>query len=300
MFSHLALLNHHKRIHTDGTDGQQHQPQTETIAVVNAQGLVQTQNIITDNGQMGQIQIVATEALEPATSVLQQAQQQHAAATTAVNANAAATNEVTINTQAGVKPLKLEQSKCITCGTHILQPIKRKGPKIVRCDTCMQNEQSAAVAVQQQQHQQQQPTQIFVAPDGEIKFEMNELPSGTSESSMDSLNAQNIMQQQITPVQIISTTGQTQAQLQQIVAQQQAGVGIASTSNSVKRENPSPPPPGHHPVKKRNTQHMTKCQKCNGSGVIYVNSSGLNSSSKSNQNQQQQQQNEQIGQPKTE
>lgn len=62
------------------------------------------------------------------------------------------------------------------------------------------------------------------------------------------------------PVQIISTTPQAQAQLQQIVAQQTGGT-------TPKRE---PSSSGHHPVKKRNSQQMTKCQKCNGSGVVLM------------------------------
>jgi len=63
------------------------------------------------------------------------------------------------------------------------------------------------------------------------------------------------------PVQIISTTPQAQAQLQQIVAAQTGGT-------TPKREQSSGS--GHHPVKKRSSQQMTKCQKCNGSGVVLV------------------------------
>lgn len=66
MFSHLTLLNHHKRIHTqDGSD-----TNNEQITVVTqSQNIVQAQNIVNENGQsLGQIQIVATEALEPATT----------------------------------------------------------------------------------------------------------------------------------------------------------------------------------------------------------------------------------------
>lgn len=28
--------------------------------------------------------------------------------------------------------------------------------------------------------------------------------------------------------------------------------------------------PGHHPVKKRNLASVTKCHKCNGSGIIFI------------------------------
>ncbi|XP_073823428.1 chromatin-linked adaptor for MSL proteins [Musca autumnalis] len=281
MFSHLALLNHHKRTHTqDGTD-QQHQAQTETIQLVNAQGLVQTQNIITENGQMGQIQIVATEALEPATAVLQQQttqlqqqqqhhqqqqqQQQQQQSQQQQQQHQQTTAEVL--TQNNVtKSLKLEQSKCTTCGNQILQPIKRKGPKITRCDTCLQNEQAqqqaaAAAALQVQ------PTQIFVAPDGEIKFGMNELASGNSESSMDSLSGGGggtpMIQQ---PVQIISTNAQGQQQIQVVTTQQPAPINNSNsncTNTTTKRENCSP-------KKKCSSAKVTKCNKCNGSGMVYV------------------------------
>ncbi|XP_030240922.1 zinc finger protein 160 isoform X2 [Drosophila navojoa] len=203
MFQHLALLNAHKRMHTDGSDPQQHnnQQSSDGITVVNAQGLVQTQNILTGNGQMGQIQIVASDTLEPVQqSVMQQQQQQQASQQQQQHDNS-------------------KSSKCINCGNPILHQSKRKGPKQVRCESCMQAEQAAQ-------------QQIFVAPDGQMTH----------------------------PVQIISTTPQAQAQLQQIVAQQTGGT-------TPKRE---PSSSGHHPVKKRNSQQMTKCQKCNGSGVVLM------------------------------
>ncbi|KMY91423.1 uncharacterized protein Dsimw501_GD21617, isoform C [Drosophila simulans] len=196
MFPHLALLNAHKRMHTDGEQQQQQQHNAQaggdSIAVVSAQGLVQAQNII-GNGQMGQIQIVSSDTLEPVQQSVMQ-QQQH----------------------------ESKASKCITCGSAMLQQSKRKGPKQVRCESCMQAEQTA-----------QQQQQLFVAQDGQMAH----------------------------PVQIISTTPQAQAQLQQIVAAQTGGT-------TPKREASSGP--GHHPVKKRNSQQMTKCQKCNGSGVVLV------------------------------
>ncbi|KAH8245629.1 hypothetical protein KR032_005191 [Drosophila birchii] len=197
MFPHLALLNAHKRMHTDGEQQQQQQHNTQqggndSIAVVNAQGLVQAQNII-NNGQMGQIQIVASDTLEPVQQSVMH-QQQH----------------------------ESKASKCINCGSPLLQQSKRKGPKQVRCESCMQAEQAA-----------QQQQQLFVAQDGQMAH----------------------------PVQIISTTPQAQAQLQQIVA--------AQTGGTTPKREPSTGS-GHHPVKKRNSQQMTKCQKCNGSGVVLV------------------------------
>ncbi|XP_023031822.1 zinc finger protein 616 isoform X1 [Drosophila willistoni] len=200
MFPHLALLNAHKRMHAEGSDPQQQQQQqhnsqqgNDSIAVVNAQGLVQSQqNILSGNGQMGQLQIVPSDAAS-----LEQQQQQQA-----------------VMQQQQQHDSK--SSKCINCGSAILHQNKRKGPKQVRCESCMQAEQAAQ-------------QQLFVSQDGQMAH----------------------------PVQIISTTPQAQAQLQQIVASQTGGT-------TPKRE------PGHHPVKKRNSQQMTKCQKCNGSGVVLV------------------------------
>lgn len=133
MFQHLALLNAHKRMHTDGSDPQQHNSQqsNDSISVVNAQGMVQTQNILSGNGQMGQIQIVASDSLEPVQQSVMQQQQQQA--------------------QQQQQHDNSKSSKCINCGSAIHQQSKRKGPKQVRCESCMQAEQAA------QEH-------IFVAP----------------------------------------------------------------------------------------------------------------------------------------
>ncbi|XP_054743197.1 zinc finger protein 226 [Anastrepha obliqua] len=262
MFSHLALLNHHKRIHTqDGSDQQQQQQtQPETI-VVNAQGLVQAQNIITENGQMGQIQIVATEALEPATTVLQQQQQQqqqHNNTVTNVTAqNSGGEVAVSSGSIAGLKSVKLTQSKCITCGNQMLQPAKRKGPKLVRCEDCIRSDQEIST------QQGIAPTQIFVAQDGEIKCEINEFVGGgsTDSSPMDSLTSQSGMltHHQLHPVQVVSGSPESQQSSQQPnIAPKQEQTSGQSTAVS------------NHPVKKRNQQQVTKCQKCNGSGVVFV------------------------------
>lgn len=65
MFSHLTLLNHHKRIHTqDGTDTTNDQ-QITVVTQQAGQNLVQGNNLVNDNGQnLAQIQIVATEAMD--------------------------------------------------------------------------------------------------------------------------------------------------------------------------------------------------------------------------------------------
>lgn len=138
IFSHLTLLNQHKRTHN------QDDSHSDTVTVVTQnQGIIQAQNLITESGQnLGQIQIVAADSLEPA-------QLHH-----------------TIGDQINmVQQQKGDKHKCITCGGHIQQNAKRKGPKLIRCDTCIQNDGS----------QNSRPTQIFVSPDGDIKFEVNEM-----------------------------------------------------------------------------------------------------------------------------
>jgi KRAB domain-containing zinc finger protein len=111
--------------------------------------IIQAQNLITESGQNLGIQIVAAESLEPA-------QLHH-----------------TINEQIGIVQQQSQHSnkndkqKCISCGGHI-QNAKRKGPKLIRCETCIQNDTNA---------QNVRPTQIFVSQDGDIKFEVNESPN---------------------------------------------------------------------------------------------------------------------------
>lgn len=147
IFSHLTLLNQHKRTHN------QDESHSDTVTVVTQnQGIIQAQNLISESGQnLGQIQIVAADSLEPAQlhhslgeqiSLVQQQQQQQQPSQ------------------------KGDKHKCITCGGHIQQNSKRKGPKLIRCETCIQNDANA---------QNVRPTQIFVSPDGDIKFEVNEM-----------------------------------------------------------------------------------------------------------------------------
>lgn len=212
------MLNHHKRMHTQ----EQNENQNEAITVVtSSQNLVQAQNLVNENGQsLGQIQIVATESLEPAQQ--QQIQQQ--------------TQEITISSAKTVSVDKTQ--KCITCGGPILLNPKRKGPKLIRCESCINNDNQTHIATSRAT-----ATQIFVAPDGDVKFELGEIPNtSNSESSIDSLAGQNIIQ--------ITNTGNTIQQQNQQIQQKCA--------------------PGHHPVKKRNTAAFTKCHKCNGSGVVLI------------------------------
>lgn len=133
----MTLLNQHKRTHN------QDDSHSDTVTVVTQQqpNIIQAQNIISDGQNLGHIQIVSAESLEPAMHHMSESigiQQSQ-------NAN--------------------DKNKCITCGAH-LKHGKRKGPKLIRCDNCIQNDRNA---------QNSRPTQIFVSPlDGDIKFEVND------------------------------------------------------------------------------------------------------------------------------
>lgn len=206
MFAHLTLLNQHKRTHAQDSDA----VDTGAVTVV-PQGLIQAQNLISESGQnLGQIQIVATESLEPS-QLQQQPQQQQA---TEMNVAQTQTSIAQSNQQSH----KIEKvTKCVTCCGPIHHNPKRKGPKLIRCETCINNDSNSS-----------RTTQIFVAADGDIKFEIGDISDTNQDHSNSHTNNQ-------------------------------------STS--------MPPPkfaPGSHPVKKRNTGTVTKCNKCNGSGVIFI------------------------------
>lgn len=85
-------------------------------------------------------------------------------------------------------------------------------------------------------------TQIFVDPDGEVKFEMSE------------------MEQDI--VEEVATTG---------------GLEIAEDVGSSSSAGTSPQNK-FHPVKKRNSTVVSKCNRCNGTGMIYIEASGATAS----------------------
>ncbi|XP_049278653.1 zinc finger protein 184 isoform X3 [Anopheles funestus] len=236
MFNHLTLLNHHKRTHNQ--DGE---TTSDAITVVTqAQNLVQAQNLISETGQnLGQIQIVATEALDPAPQQqlqhAQDAQQQQAQAQAQVQAQQQAQQQQVQQQQQQQQAQQQQQvathttkadksQKCISCNGPIHSNPKRKGPKLIRCETCINNDGAQPVA---------RTTQIFVAPDGDIKFEIGEIPNASnSNSSMDSL--------------------------------------MPGQMNTIKAEHSLITQPNTHPVKKRNAATVTKCNKCNGSGVIIV------------------------------
>ncbi|XP_053661977.1 zinc finger protein 83 [Anopheles marshallii] len=243
MFNHLTLLNHHKRTHNQ--DGE---TTSDAITVVTqAQNLVQAQNLISETGQnLGQIQIVATEALDPAPQQqlqhAQDAQQQQAQAQAQAQAQQQVQQQQQAQQQAQQQQQQQQQQaqqqqqvathttkadksqKCISCNGPIHSNPKRKGPKLIRCETCINNDGAQPVA---------RTTQIFVAPDGDIKFEIGEIPNASnSNSSMDSL--------------------------------------MPGQMNTIKAEHSLITQQNAHPVKKRNAATVTKCNKCNGSGVIIV------------------------------
>lgn len=165
MFSHLTLLNHHKRHHNqDNNDNGQ-----EAITVVtNGQNIVQTQNLVGENGQLSQIQIVATESLEPATThaiqtgaVVQAAQGQTQDVTTVVSAAGGVT---TINSVGGgivtasTKTIQMDPKiKCLTCGNPVQQNVvggKRKIQKYVVKIVLIMIMQQRMLHKQQEQQQQ--------------------------------------------------------------------------------------------------------------------------------------------------
>lgn len=141
IFPHLTLLNQHKRTHNQ--DDSSHSD-TVTVVTPGTGQIIQAQNLINESGQsLGQIQIVAADSLEPAQ--LHQLQGEN----------------FSVVQQTGQKAT--DKSKCVSCGGHIAQNAKRKGPKLIRCENCIQNDSNA---------QNSRPTQIFVSPDGEVKFEV--------------------------------------------------------------------------------------------------------------------------------
>lgn len=115
MFAHLTSLNQHKRSHNQ----EDNNPNDNITLIQQHQAMPTTmQTIISETGQnLGQIQIVATESLEPATS-----QSMHA-------------NEVTM-----IQTKQIEKQKCVTCGSHMNHNPKRKGPKLIRCESCIQSD----------------------------------------------------------------------------------------------------------------------------------------------------------------
>ncbi|XP_037964040.2 zinc finger protein ZFP2 [Plutella xylostella] len=197
MFGHLSLLNAHKRIHSQDTDG--------NITVV-ATGVSSGNDV----GMPPHIQILSSDA----------DQQQH-------HVQLQDTKPVIVDT--------IKVQKCITCGGTIPSNPKRKGPKLIRCENCI-----AQDSVEQQRNNQMNTTQIFVASDDNVKFEVGAVSAPPAAD----------------PLAPAQTTQPQQAQQQQ------------------------KPLPGHHPVKKRNLASVAKCTNCNGSGIIFIggNKNKLNQS----------------------
>ncbi|XP_026324022.1 zinc finger protein 184-like [Hyposmocoma kahamanoa] len=193
MFGHLSLLNAHKRIHAQDTDS--------NITVV-ATGVSASNEV----AMPPHIQILSADHSE---------QQQHH-----------------VQMQ-DTKPIIIDKvQKCITCGGHIANNPKRKGPKLIRCENCI-----AQDSIDQQRNTQLNATQIFVASEDNVKFEVGGV-SGVQPAS--------------DPLASSQTNQQTQQK----------------------------PLMGHHPVKKRSLASVTKCQNCNGSGIIFIggNKNKLNQS----------------------
>lgn len=113
-----------------------------------------------------------------------------------------------------------------------MQNPKRKGPKLIRCEACIGTDMNTSMMNQRQ-------TQIFVAPDGDVKFEMG------GNDGMDVIQSQN-------------------------VGLNQAGASGHMAHNKQPKLEQGTNQSGYYPVKKRNLAAVTKCHKCNGSGVIFI------------------------------
>lgn len=57
---------------------------------------------------------------------------------------------------------------------------------------------------------------------------------------------------------------------QESASQQNAFAGNGTSENDGGESPDVSVKPGHHPVKRRGMATVTKCQKCNGSGIIFV------------------------------
>ncbi|CAK1599573.1 unnamed protein product [Parnassius mnemosyne] len=124
------------------------------------------------------------------------------------------------------KPVIIDKvQKCITCGGPINNNPKRKGPKLIRCENCIAQDS----VDQQQRNNQMNTTQILVASDENVKFEVGSV--STVQPTTDPLSL---------------------------------------TQSNHQPQQPPKPLPGHHPVKKRTLASVTKCQNCNGSGIIFI------------------------------
>lgn len=243
MFSHLTLLNHHKRIHTqDGTDSGGTDQQQQIIVSSGGQNIVQSGNLVSENGQnLTQIQIVSAEAMNQVqTDHGQHHHQQHGQPQHTTHHQATAHHhQQTHQTQSQTQIKNVDKTtKCITCGGPVMNNPKRKGPKLIRCENCINNDINSSMMNQRQ-------TQIFVAPDGDVKFEM-----GGGGDGMDVINSQNVILSQPGSSTHVPH-GMKQPKIEQ-------GTGGATHQT------------GYYPVKKRNLAAVTKCHKCNGSGVIFI------------------------------
>lgn len=235
IFSQLGQLNQHKRLHTDGSGvagsgGTNVTSDTITVVTSGGQNFIQGQNIITETGQsLGQIQIVNADPQ-------QQQGQQHQDVTIIPNTLHQQSQQITITSappttvlQQIVKGSNAKGGKCCQCGGA-----RRKGSKGGRCETCVKNDVY-----------QQRATQIFVDPDGEVKFE---------EVDHDM-------------VEEVATTADGDGALQ-IVDDDEDDEDEEMTLTATKASHQT------HPVKKRNSTMVSKCNRCNGTGLIYLEASG--------------------------
>ncbi|XP_018334272.1 zinc finger protein 678 isoform X2 [Agrilus planipennis] len=205
MFAHLSLLNHHKRVHQQGSQQQADQQTQQQITVQVVQGQPQT--------QPAQIQIVSADRIRYSceecglTFATQSDLKSHKIQVHQPQ------QQVQAQAQTQQQPQNtLKIKNCESCGAPLPQDTNKKRAVMkVKCETCL-----SAEAIQ---------PQIFVvttAPDSStVKFEES---TGTQ------------------------TTNRTQNTIPLAVK-------------------------NAHPVKRRGVASVTKCTKCNGSGIIFIGGS---------------------------
>ncbi|XP_049886852.1 zinc finger protein 135-like isoform X2 [Pectinophora gossypiella] len=91
------------------------------------------------------------------------------------------------------KPVIIDKvQKCITCGGPIPNNPKRKGPKLIRCENCI-----AQDSVDQQRNNQMNSSQIFVASEDNVKFEVSGVQPSTDPLAIPQNNQQTQQQKPV-------------------------------------------------------------------------------------------------------
>ncbi|KAK9886330.1 hypothetical protein WA026_015842 [Henosepilachna vigintioctopunctata] len=130
MFAHLSLLNHHKRSHQQGDQGQIQQPQQITLQVQPQQQ------------QTAQIQIVSADRIRFSceecglTFATQTDLKSHK-----IQSHSTNTQQQVVTTQAQTQQNTLKIKNCESCGAHLPQDNNKKRAVMkVKCETCLSAE----------------------------------------------------------------------------------------------------------------------------------------------------------------